>query len=336
MKVQYKGFHDLINFLEPDYKVPCRKTVTGHIEKLFEEAKTALLEKLRHTSSSVSLTTDCWTSLTHEGYMTVTAHFIDENWQYNTAVLNTLPVGQLPVVDSDEEGDEEQAPQPVVRGPQRHTSAALGAELLKVAQDWELESKVEAVVHDNASNVKRIAEAVEAEDVPCAVHILQLSVKKGLEVAQVKRLNGAACRLGHFYKKSTIATKALEQVQKDTAPTKDVHRLISSCKTRWNSTYEMMQRLLELRWFICSVLSNAEYTAPTVARTLELTNNQWAVMQELVKCLEPLQVILFLYYSENKCIVLDHCASICCLMMLHRRQSLFLSKTSQTTNHKQF
>ena len=51
-----------------------------------------------------------------------------------------------------------------------------------------------------------------------------------------------------------------------------------------------MDRLLELRWPVCDVLSNPEYTELSDARTLELTNEQWCLMSELTKCLKPLQV----------------------------------------------
>ena len=40
--------------------------------------------------SSVALTTDIWTSMATEAYMTVAAHYIDPNWKLQNFVLETL------------------------------------------------------------------------------------------------------------------------------------------------------------------------------------------------------------------------------------------------------
>ena len=43
----------------------------------------------------ISLTIDCWTTLTMDGYMTVTGHDIGTEWKYLSYVLDTGPVGNL-------------------------------------------------------------------------------------------------------------------------------------------------------------------------------------------------------------------------------------------------
>ena len=37
------------------------------------------------------LTTDIWTGLAMESYLTVTAHYIDKSWELQAFVLETLP-----------------------------------------------------------------------------------------------------------------------------------------------------------------------------------------------------------------------------------------------------
>ena len=146
------------------------------------------------------------------------------------------------------------------------------------------------VVHDNASNVKKIGRlSLETDDVGCAAHTLQLSINKGFnDVPAVKRLIGAANRLVNHFKHSTIATKALEAKQTDM--NKPKKRLISSCKTRWNSVCDMMRRLEECRWPICAVLSDPTYTSDADARVLEMDDANWKLMHELIVCLKPLKV----------------------------------------------
>ena len=264
--VEADGFRKLLGYLEPGYTAPCRKTMTAQLNMMFENKKGSLKNKLKDVES-VALTTDCWTSRSQEGYMTVTAHYI-EDWQHHSAVLDTSPVAQLDTEDTD-------------NGPQRHTAPALAQQLKNVAEHWQIDDKISAVVHDNASNTKDVGNL--ALDVP------GLAVNAGLECNRsiTKVIGGANPLVGHF-KHSTVATKALEAKQQQMDSPK--HRLISSCKTRWNSTFEMLERLIEARWPICSVLSDKKYTKLADAQTLDLKPDQWKLMEELVSCLKPLQV----------------------------------------------
>ncbi|XP_051997694.1 E3 SUMO-protein ligase ZBED1-like [Xyrauchen texanus] len=67
------------------------------------------------------------------------------------------------------------------------------------------------------------------------------------------------------------------------------HRLIQSCKTRWNSVHEMFGRLVEQRWAVCAVLSDRSETKLTDARTLELRDNFWQLMEDMAPALEALK-----------------------------------------------
>lgn len=73
-------FQASVKALDPRYKLPSRKKMTEtYLVNMFDESK----EKVRATlqnAPSVVLTTDMWTSVSTEAYMTVTRHVI-ENWQ---------------------------------------------------------------------------------------------------------------------------------------------------------------------------------------------------------------------------------------------------------------
>lgn len=43
-----------------------------------------------HEASAISLTTDGWTSLRHDSHLSVTASYIDKDWQLQTPTLSTL------------------------------------------------------------------------------------------------------------------------------------------------------------------------------------------------------------------------------------------------------
>ena len=75
--------------------------------------------------------------------------------------------------------------------------------------------------------------------------------------------------------------------------------MVTSCVTRWNSTYEMLDRLLKLRWPITAVLSDAEVTKVS-DRYLDLKSEQWKLAEDLVAILEPFSIATtFFSYEEN-------------------------------------
>ena len=71
-----EGFREVMGFIEPGYRIPSRKTLTNCLEQQFAEKKAELKRKL--ATVDVALTTDCWTALTTESYITVTCHYIEE------------------------------------------------------------------------------------------------------------------------------------------------------------------------------------------------------------------------------------------------------------------
>lgn len=75
-------------------------------------------------------------------------------------------------------------------------------------------------------------------------------------------------------------------------------KLIQDCPTRWNSTYYMAERLLELRWPISAVLSDDSVTRRN-DRNLDLTSSQWLLLQDIKKVLEPLELATRVFSAEQ-------------------------------------
>ena len=84
--VEGTGLRNLISFLEPTYTVPCRQTMTVRLEKMYREA--ASLREILSSADKVAITTDAWTALTTESYVTVTVHFFSD-WVLQSAILQT-------------------------------------------------------------------------------------------------------------------------------------------------------------------------------------------------------------------------------------------------------
>ena len=90
--VEDKGFLNFLKVLDPKYTPPSRRTIMrDHLPSLYETKKGELKQKLEKVDY-LSLTTDLWTSRETMGYITVTCHFITEEWVLQSAVLETAHV----------------------------------------------------------------------------------------------------------------------------------------------------------------------------------------------------------------------------------------------------
>jgi len=241
-----------------------------------EVGKELLCEKLK-AASSVALTTDIWTSRATQAYITVTAHYISIDWKLFACVLETKGF------------------------PERHTGQAISEKLTEIAQHFALTEKVTAVVHDQAANMELSLEILNRdlgwESLHCSAHCLQLCLKAGLSISAIDRLIGAARKLVGHFNHSVIAAEELKgrQAQMQIREKK----LVQEVATRWNSSFYMLERLLEMRWPVSAVLSDERVTKRS-DRCLDLKSEQWTLTEELVKVLSPFEVATtFFSYEEN-------------------------------------
>jgi len=100
----------------------------------------------------IAVTTDIWTSISNDAYLSFTASYIDSDWTMKTPVLATVPMHE------------------------RHTQTVIAAHLGDVAKDWNVSEKIVACVHDGAANVKDAGGRNNWTDVHCAAHKLQLCI----------------------------------------------------------------------------------------------------------------------------------------------------------------
>ena len=232
------------------------------IFRIADPIKEQLCKELE--SQYLALTTDLWTSNATEAYLTVTAHYIDDNWRMVSRVLQTHEM------------------------PERHTGINIASRLQTVAKEWNIpDDHIVAIVHDNAANMTVAVEELGWDDVSCFGHTLQLAINSGLSDSVLTRLAAATRKLVGRFKHSSNAMAALKQKQKQT----DVpeHYLIQDVTTRWNSTYQMFERLEEQRWAVYAVLFD-DTVSSTGYKHLYLKDDQWVMMGQMVKILKALQV----------------------------------------------
>lgn len=85
--VEDSGFRKFVTELNPSYQLPSRKTIsTVLLPALFEDRYNDVKIQLKDVLS-VTLTTDCWTSLNNESFLAVTAHYINSNFNLCSTLL---------------------------------------------------------------------------------------------------------------------------------------------------------------------------------------------------------------------------------------------------------
>ena len=263
--VKGEGFTDMMKFLEPGYCLPSPSTFMKAIEIKYSDAMNKLCVKFL-SCDQVCLTEDVWTSSAMEAYLGVTAHLINAEWDMQTYIVVVKPL----------EGS--------------HTAENIVQWNIDVLHDFSIaESKVYAIVHDNGSNmvaaVRDLREVLpNVTSVRCAGHTLQLCLIGPLEDNVIHRTIAAARTLVKHFRKSTKALDGLKSKQKMMSLPE--HTLIQDVATRWNSTYDMISRLLEQRWAVTAVLGDDAITARD-KRYLDLTSDQWEILQKLEEVLEP-------------------------------------------------
>ncbi|KAL4564394.1 hypothetical protein LXL04_028458 [Taraxacum kok-saghyz] len=78
--VEYEDIRACFEYLSTEVKTVCRNTIKSDIKGMYSFEKSKLLDMLQVFPGKIALTSDCWTSVTSDGYISLTTHFVDQNW----------------------------------------------------------------------------------------------------------------------------------------------------------------------------------------------------------------------------------------------------------------
>jgi hypothetical protein len=169
---EHEYFVEFIKSLRSSFSFKSRVTTRKLVIEMHLEEKQKLYREFSAVSSRFSATMDMWTSCQNLGYMCITVHWIDDDWQMQKRIVKFMHV----------------------KG--NHSGKKLGNEFCKSLMHWNLEKKVFSLTLDNASsNDKCVEEVVPTLDkksplvcdglffhVRCLCHILNLVAQDGLKV----------------------------------------------------------------------------------------------------------------------------------------------------------
>ncbi|XP_055904691.1 zinc finger BED domain-containing protein 4-like [Eupeodes corollae] len=130
-----------------------------------------------------------------------------------------------------------------------HTGKHISETLINIIAEFRLTNKVHMVIRDNACNMQSAMRLGNFASIGCVAHTLQLVIHEIIFKSDPMMDIIKKCRkiVGHF-KRSEQACRYLKQFQE----TCDLprHTLIQDVETRWNSTYLMLERLMEQKFAV--------------------------------------------------------------------------------------
>lgn len=268
--VERAGFRRLINSALPRYNIPSRPYFSDSVipeiyRKVVEKIKSLLSE-----TDYISVTTDMWTCLhNHNSFLSFTAHFIDRQFNLKHVVLSIKHF----------EG--------------QHTATNIAMSLQEIANLWDIREKIHIVIHDNGRNIVKAVSDAELASARCFIHTIQLIVNDCLKVQlDVTQMIATGRKIVTHFNHSGTAQEKLHSVQKDLGLPQ--HELVQDVSTRWNSTYYMLERLLQQKRAISVYLTDCHIA--------NLTAAQWELLEHLLKLLQPFEEITKLISSGYACV----------------------------------
>ncbi|GKB24423.1 zinc finger BED domain-containing protein RICESLEEPER 2-like protein [Tanacetum coccineum] len=231
---EYEGVKGVFKYLEPDVTHITRNTTKADMLKMHGVESKRLRDELLSCPSRICLTSDAWTSIVTDSYLSLTAHYVDKNWVLQKRILNFSFF------------------------PPPHTGIALAEKLTCLVKSWGIEKKLFSITLDNASandlcvgllkNQFRLMNSLIYDGtlfhLRCCAHILNLIVQDGLKQidesidkirVSVKYIKGSHGRKVKFHE--CCSQTGLDCKK---ALTQDV-------PTRWNSTYKMLSSAIYYR-----------------------------------------------------------------------------------------
>jgi len=205
-----------------------------------------------------------WTSDTGAPYMVITAHWIDDKWNLKHTIIAFQ------------------------RFSHPHTGQQIQEATSKIFQDFSLTTKAISITIDNGANqvsgmnlLKDILLndfKVKFNIVRCGAHTVALAVNAGLKEFKpvIDKVRTFIIEIRRSSKKEQVLLEFSEKFQiKYIKLTQDV-------RTRWNSTYSMLESFLENKAIITSLISlNNDFIK------LDLTENEWKEIGLFCDFLKP-------------------------------------------------
>ena len=153
--VEREEFKNLMRVIHPRYQLPGRKHFSQTaIPHLYAECR-GMVERDLRAVAYFATTSDLWSSRTSEPYLSLTAHYIDQDWAMKSKCLQTAYF------------------------PEDHTAEAIASGLTESLGSWGLsESKQVCITTDSGANIVKATTLNNWTRLQCFGHRLHSAVGK--------------------------------------------------------------------------------------------------------------------------------------------------------------
>ena len=186
--VENIGFQRLLHHLYPSYPIPSRKFMKENIiQGIYASVKGSIYQDVL-LEKYLSLTSDGWTSSNKCSFLSLTAHWIDGEFDQKDAILSVTPFNQ------------------------KHTVFHVSECLQNAMEAYRIPaSKVHVIVRDNAANMVAGVTQAGYQSLSCFIHTLQLVLKDAIFEQRYVNDIITTCRsiVGHF-NRSPLALLAIK------------------------------------------------------------------------------------------------------------------------------
>ena len=168
----------------------------------------------------------------------------------------------------------------------------LGEALNDTATRWNTKRQhgVNCVVTDNASNITLGVKLSGLQpDIGCFADTINLVTKRGLEVPKLNQLVGRVRRVVSYFHQSPKASRVLKE-KLASLKIEGPKKLIIDVSTRWNSTYDMLQRFALLEPAVMATLMTKE-ASKDIKDVCSLSEEDENNVEKAIETLQALKTI---------------------------------------------
>lgn len=270
--------------LQPLYRAVSRHTIRNDTLAMFKEWRNHLVNKFIDLKCKVSFTSDIWTGNNNNGFLCLTAHWIDDEWNIQKRILAFRHI------------------------PHPHNGLTIASTIESIIDEYCLRDKVFSIALDNASNnnsainylVERLNPILDGNlfHVKCACHIINLCVQDGLKhiKGQLEKIRNALVfiqssgpRLQEFQARCTLSRVPYR-------------RFVMDVPHRWNSTYLMIESCYSMKSVITS------YYNENASEENHIVEDDWIDAQcimDVLKVFEFATKELSSIYVPTSCVLIQ-------------------------------
>jgi hypothetical protein len=279
----------ILRYMKPEVSLLSANSLRRDIDLAYEHKFMRMRGLLHETPGKVSFTVDGWTSPNSQAFLAITAHWIDLEWRLREVLLDFAPLSGS------------------------HTGENICSTFVASCDRFGVLPKILAITTDSASTNGVFLRSVEEVcanrgiafskrdgHVRCAAHVFNIAVQELLKRihAEAAEHEGEYMASGSDVSSLGCMQKLRRLIAKIRASPQRIEKLANQCelsgvpkleaildvRTRWNSTYKMLQRAEKIRAPLTTVAAPDDELRP-----LLLTENEWGIVAEICGLLKEFE-----------------------------------------------